>query len=67
MTINLARHLLKGLSFSDPTIVSILSNSVIHIVPVIDKAFEQVIVIVFFVELLFLISIRILSDLGRFQ
>lgn len=49
MTINLARHLLKGLSFSDPTIESILSNSVIHIVPVIDKAFEQVIVIIFFI------------------
>ncbi|CAH1132734.1 unnamed protein product [Ceutorhynchus assimilis] len=42
ISINLARHLLKGLSFSDPTIVSILSNSVIHIVPAIDKAFEQI-------------------------
>ncbi|KAL1501684.1 hypothetical protein ABEB36_006968 [Hypothenemus hampei] len=42
ITVYLARHLLKGLKIEDPTIVSILSNAVIHIVPVIDNAFEQI-------------------------
>lgn len=42
ISLNVARHLLKGLHFQDPTIVDILSNTVIHIVPVIDRAFEQV-------------------------
>ncbi|XP_050292877.1 carboxypeptidase D [Anthonomus grandis grandis] len=42
MTIDLARHLLEGLRFRDPTIVDIMSNTVLHVVPVIDKAFEQI-------------------------
>lgn len=39
---NLARHLLKGLYYKDPPITDILSKTAIHIIPVIDNAFEKV-------------------------
>jgi len=42
MTVNLARHLLKGLYYKDPPITDILSKTAIHIIPVIDNAFEKV-------------------------
>ncbi|XP_066251733.1 carboxypeptidase D-like isoform X1 [Euwallacea similis] len=42
MVLNLARHLLKGLFYKDPPITNILSNTAIHVVPVIDNAFEQI-------------------------
>ncbi|XP_056640520.1 carboxypeptidase D [Diorhabda sublineata] len=38
----LARHLLEGNRIGDIRIVKILSNAVIHIIPVIDKSFEQI-------------------------
>ncbi|KAJ8930584.1 hypothetical protein NQ314_016596 [Rhamnusium bicolor] len=40
--IYLARHLLGGYNLGEFKIVSILRNTVIHIIPVIDKAFEQI-------------------------
>ncbi|KAK9874298.1 hypothetical protein WA026_002650 [Henosepilachna vigintioctopunctata] len=42
VTVYLARHLLKGLKIGDPTIKRILNNTVIYVVPVIDKAFERI-------------------------
>ncbi|KAF5286929.1 hypothetical protein FQR65_LT12388 [Abscondita terminalis] len=42
ISIYLARHLLQGHKFQDPTITTILNNTVIHVVPVIDTAFEQI-------------------------
>ncbi|KAK4878716.1 hypothetical protein RN001_011222 [Aquatica leii] len=42
ITIYLARHLLQGHKFQDPIITSILKNTIIHILPVIDTAFEQI-------------------------
>ncbi|XP_076253987.1 carboxypeptidase D svr [Rhynchophorus ferrugineus] len=42
ISVNLARHLLVGAAYKDPTILEILSNAVIHIVPVIDKSFEKI-------------------------
>ncbi|KAF5285144.1 hypothetical protein FQA39_LY16833 [Lamprigera yunnana] len=42
ITIYLARHLLKGYEFQDPTVVTILKNCVIHIIPVVDAAFEKI-------------------------
>lgn len=40
--IYLARHLLSGHSIGDYQIVKILSNTVVHIIPVIDRAFEKI-------------------------
>ncbi|XP_044763905.1 carboxypeptidase D [Coccinella septempunctata] len=40
--IYIARHLLAGLKVGNPTIKRILNDTVVYIVPVIDKAFEQV-------------------------
>ncbi|XP_030748149.1 carboxypeptidase D [Sitophilus oryzae] len=42
ITINLARHILTGASYKDPAIIDILSNTVVHVIPVIDKSFEQI-------------------------
>lgn len=42
ITIYLARHLLQGHHYSDPTILRILQNAVIHIIPVIDGSFEKI-------------------------
>lgn len=42
LTINVARHLLSGHKFKDPNILTILQNSVIHVIPVIDMAFEKI-------------------------
>lgn len=42
LSIYLARHLLAGLKVGNPKIQKILNQTVIYIVPVIDKAFEQV-------------------------
>lgn len=42
ISIYVARHLLAGYSVQDPQIVSILKNTVVHIIPVVDKAFEQI-------------------------
>ncbi|KAL3271051.1 hypothetical protein HHI36_021551 [Cryptolaemus montrouzieri] len=42
LTVYLARHLLKGLKIGNPTIKKILNDTVVYIVPVIDKAFEQI-------------------------
>lgn len=42
LSIYLARHLLHGHASGDPSILSILSNTVIHIIPVIDTAFEKI-------------------------
>lgn len=38
----MARHLLHGFGYHDPTIAKIFANAVIHIIPVIDGAFEQI-------------------------
>lgn len=40
--IYLARHLLAGYVIGDIRIMKILTNTVIHVVPVIDNAFEQI-------------------------
>nr|CAH7712255.1 unnamed protein product [Callosobruchus chinensis] len=40
--IYLARHLLEGYHIGDYKIVKILKNTVVHLIPVIDKAFEQI-------------------------
>lgn len=40
--IYLARHLLEGYHIGDYTVMKILNNVVIHIIPVVDKAFEQI-------------------------
>ncbi|CAG9814957.1 unnamed protein product [Phaedon cochleariae] len=40
--IYLARHLLEGFRIGDFKVMKILTNTVIHIIPVIDKAFEQI-------------------------
>lgn len=40
--IYIARHLLAGHKVGDPNIMNILENSVIHIIPVIDIAFENI-------------------------
>lgn len=42
ITIYLARHLLQGHKFGNPEIVNILKNTVIHVIPVIDIAFEKI-------------------------
>ncbi|KAK5638630.1 hypothetical protein RI129_012925 [Pyrocoelia pectoralis] len=42
ISIYLARHLLEGHKFQDPTILSILKNTVIHVMPFIDAAFEDI-------------------------
>lgn len=42
LTIYIARHLLQGYQYHDPTITRILENAVIHIIPVIDGSFEQI-------------------------
>lgn len=42
ITIYLARHLLEGHKYQDPTIMKILNSSVVHIIPVIDTAFEKI-------------------------
>ncbi|XP_017777270.1 PREDICTED: carboxypeptidase D [Nicrophorus vespilloides] len=42
ISVYLARHLLQGYKFGDPNIVSILENTVITIIPVIDVAFEKI-------------------------
>lgn len=42
LSINLARHLLRGHKIGNPQIVKILNNTVIHLIPVIDTAFEQI-------------------------
>ncbi|KAJ3651200.1 hypothetical protein Zmor_017252 [Zophobas morio] len=42
ITIDLARHLIHGHSIGDPQILTILNNTVIHVIPVIDTAFEQI-------------------------
>ncbi|XP_025831012.1 carboxypeptidase D [Agrilus planipennis] len=42
LSLNMARHLLQGYHYQDPTIVHILENSVIYVVPVIDKEFEKI-------------------------
>lgn len=40
--IYLARHLLEGHRLGDIRIDKILSNAVVHVIPVIDKAFERI-------------------------
>lgn len=42
ISIYLARHLLTGYLIGDFTIVKILSNTVVHVIPVIDRAFEKI-------------------------
>ncbi|GJQ81229.1 hypothetical protein Trydic_g20448 [Trypoxylus dichotomus] len=42
LSIYLARHLLTGHKIGDPNIVTILKNTVIHIIPVIDIGFESI-------------------------
>ncbi|XP_074039541.1 carboxypeptidase D svr [Leptinotarsa decemlineata] len=42
ISIYLARHLLEGFRIGDFKVMKILTNTVIHIIPVIDKAFEQI-------------------------
>ncbi|XP_044260416.1 carboxypeptidase D isoform X2 [Tribolium madens] len=42
LSIYLARHLLSGHSIGDPVIVDILNNTIVHVIPVIDTAFEQI-------------------------
>ncbi|KAF2900813.1 hypothetical protein ILUMI_05352 [Ignelater luminosus] len=42
ISIYFARHLLQGHKYQDPTIMKILNNSVIHIIPVVDTAFEKI-------------------------
>lgn len=42
LTIFMARHLLQGHQFSDPTVMRILRKAVIHIIPVIDDSFTQI-------------------------
>ncbi|KAB0791260.1 hypothetical protein PPYR_03060 [Photinus pyralis] len=42
LTVYLARHLLEGHKFQDPTIVSILKNTVVHLMPFVDPAFEDI-------------------------
>lgn len=42
ITILVARHLLEGYSVGDPTIVHILKNTVIHVIPVIDQGFDKI-------------------------
>uniref|UniRef100_A0A6P7FUX0 Carboxypeptidase D n=1 Tax=Diabrotica virgifera virgifera TaxID=50390 RepID=A0A6P7FUX0_DIAVI len=42
LNVYLARHLLEGNRFHDVLIEKILSNAVIHIIPVVDKAFEKI-------------------------
>lgn len=42
ISLYLAQHLLEGHKYSDPTIVRILQNTVIHFMPVIDVAFESI-------------------------
>ncbi|XP_060532890.1 carboxypeptidase D [Cylas formicarius] len=42
IAVYLARHLLGGFAVGDPTITRILSDCVIHVVPVVDRAFERI-------------------------
>lgn len=42
IVIYLARHLLTGFNIGEFQIVKILHNTVIHIIPVIDQAFEKI-------------------------
>lgn len=42
LTIYMARHLLVGHHYSDPTITRILQNAVIHVIPIIDGSFERI-------------------------
>ncbi|KAG5866493.1 hypothetical protein JTB14_015933 [Gonioctena quinquepunctata] len=42
ISIYLARHLLEGFQIGDFKVMKILTNTVIHIIPVIDKSFEKI-------------------------
>lgn len=42
LAIYLTRHLLTGHKIGDPTILNILKNAVIHVIPVIDIGFEKI-------------------------
>lgn len=42
IAIYLARHLLQGHRYQDPNITTILRNAVVHVVPVVDGAFEKI-------------------------
>lgn len=42
ISLYLAQHLLEGHKYSDPAIVRILQNTVIHFMPIIDVAFENI-------------------------
>lgn len=42
ISIYMARHLLHGFGYGDPAISDIFANAVIHVIPVIDGAFEQI-------------------------